>query len=143
MVNAQALLPDGPYNLWREGEQERPLNWIVGSFAEFAHLPKFLDIEAIRRTMLDGVRDGLFVMRLTRPDRSIRTFWCEEPEAALLRDPTLTVVLSEYAELCDVPAPLLGSPHPRALEERLVQCCRRHRTVLGRSVNFYTDRNCG
>jgi len=114
-VNAQALLPDGPYNLWREGEQERPLNWIVGSFAEFAHLPKFLDIEAIRRTMLDGVRDGLFVMRLTRPDRSIRTFWCEEPEAALLRDPTLTVVLSEYAELCDVPAPLLGSGRIREL----------------------------
>lgn len=107
-VNAQALLPGGPYNLWREGENERPLNWIVGSFAEFAHLPKFLDIDAIRRTMLDGVRDGLFVMRLTRPDRSVRTFWCEEPEAALLREPTLTVVLSEYAELSEIPAPLLA-----------------------------------
>jgi hypothetical protein len=107
-VNAQALLPGGPYSLWREGETERPLNWIVGAFAEFAHLPKFLDIDAIRRTMLDGVRDGLFVMRVTRPDRSVRTFWCEEPDASLLREPTLSVVLSEHAELSEIPSPLLA-----------------------------------
>ncbi|MGH7707846.1 MAG: hypothetical protein ACREM6_07965 [Vulcanimicrobiaceae bacterium] len=114
-VNAQALLPGGPYNLWHEGEHERPLNWIVGSFAEFAHLPKFLDIDAIRRTMLDGVRDGLFVMRLTRPDRSVRTFWCEEPDAALLREPTLTVVLSGSAELSEIPASLLTPGRMREL----------------------------
>ncbi len=114
-VNAQALLPGGPYNLWHEGEHERPLTWIVGSFAEFPHLPKFLDIDAIRRTMLAGVRDGLFAMRLTRPDRSIRTFWCEEPEAALLREPTLAVVLSEYVELSEIPVSLLAPGRIREL----------------------------
>lgn len=110
-VNAQALLPGGPYNLWRDGETERPLNWIVGAFAELPHLPKFLDVDSIRKTMLDGVRSGLFAMQLTRPDRSIRSFWCEEPEAALLREPALSVVLSENATLTAIPVNILAPGH--------------------------------
>jgi hypothetical protein len=130
-VNAQALLPGGPYNLWREGESERPLSWIVGAFAEFAHLPKFLDIDAIRRTMLDGVRDGLFVMQLTRPDRTSRTFWCEEPEAILLREPTLSVVLSEHATLTGIPASLL-SPG------RIPEIWQEGSTDVGRVIEFFS-----
>src|SRR6266852_3323953 len=73
-VSAEALLPGGPYDLWREGETAHRMKDLVEAFAQFSQLPKMLNRQAIQDTLLDGCRDGLFVFRLSRPDHSFRTF---------------------------------------------------------------------
>lgn len=101
-VSAEALLPGGPYNLWREGETARRVKDLVGAFAQFPHLPKMLQRREILATLIQGVRDGIFVLRLVRPDRSVRTIWRQEPADGDLKDPALEVVLPEAATLSDL-----------------------------------------
>lgn len=106
-INAEALLPEGPYNLWREGEQSRLAKDLVGAFAQLPHLPKMLRRKDIVETLSLGAKQGLFVLRLTRPDRSVRTIWRQEPSEVDLKDPGLEVVLPEHAELVEIPPDLL------------------------------------
>jgi hypothetical protein len=106
-VSAGALLPGGPYDLWRAGESARRLKDLVESFAQFSQLPKMLNRKAIQETLLDGCREGLFVFRLARPDHTYRTFWREVPDELALRDPALEVVLPEAAELASLSPALL------------------------------------
>ena len=106
-VTAGALLPDGPYDLWRAGETAHRLKDLIEAFAQFAQLPKMLNRKAILDTLLDGCRAGLFVFRQSRPDHSFRTFWHETPDETALRDPALEVVLPEAAALDSVPPALL------------------------------------
>ncbi len=106
-VEAGALMPGGPYDLWVEDEESRRFQDLVGAFAQFPHLPKMLKTDEILETLIQGARDGLFVLRLVRPDRSIRTFWMEEPDEAARKDPGLEVVLPESAQLASIPPELL------------------------------------
>lgn len=106
-VSAEALLPGGPYDLWREGETTRRLKDLVEAFAQFSQLPKMLNRKAILDTLLDGCRAGLFVFRLTRPDHSFRTFWHEQPDDVALKDLALEVVLPEAATLASLSPSLL------------------------------------
>jgi hypothetical protein len=107
-VNAEALLPDGPYDLWRPGEPSRRLKDLVGAFAQFPQLPKMLNRKAILDTLVDGCKEGLFVLRLARPDKSVRTFWRQSPDEVALKEPGLEVVLPENAEICDLNSTLLA-----------------------------------
>lgn len=102
-VTAEALLPEGPYDLWRPGEDSQRFKTLVGAFAERPHLPKMLNRKAILDTLVAGCVDGTFVLRLTRPDKSIRTFWRESPDEAALKDPSLEVVLPGKAQLTEIP----------------------------------------
>jgi len=113
-VSADALLPGGPYDLWREGETARRLKDLVGAFAQFSQLPKMLNRKAILDTLLDGCRNGVFVLRLPRPDHTFKTFWHEEPDESVIGDPGLEVVLSQSAKLSELPSKLLS---PGALPE--------------------------
>ncbi len=106
-VTAEALLPGGPYDLWREGEDSRWVKDLVGAFAQMPHLPKMLNPQAVYDTVAAGCRQGVFVLRLQRPDRSVRTFWLQEPEEAVLRDPALEAVLPAKAVLAEIPPDLL------------------------------------
>ena len=106
-ISADALLPGGPYDLWREGETSRRLKDLVGAFAEFYRLPKMLNRKAILDTLVDGCRKGTFVLRLVRPDRSVRSFWREQPDEIALKDPGLEVVLPEAASLTELTPALL------------------------------------
>ena len=106
-VSAEALMPDGPYDLWREGETSRRLKDLVGAFALSPRLPKMLNTKAILDTLVLGCKEGQFVLRVARPDRSVRTFWRQEPDDAALKDPSLEVVLPEATELSEVPADLM------------------------------------
>ncbi len=106
-VTAEALLPGGPYDLWREGETARRMKDLLEAFAQFSQLPKMLNRQAIRDTLLDGCRDGLFVFRLSRPDHSFRTFWREVPDEVALKDLALEVVLPEAATLASLSPALL------------------------------------
>ncbi|MBI4318932.1 MAG: hypothetical protein HY675_10605 [Chloroflexi bacterium] len=105
-VTAEALLPDGPYDLWR-GETARRVKDLVGAFAEQARLPKMLNRKAILDTLVAGCAAGAFVMRVTRPDRSTRTFWRETPDDVALKDPSLELVLPEAAAITDLAPSLL------------------------------------
>ena len=106
-VSAEALMPDKPYDLWREGETSRRLKDLVGAFALSPQLPKMLNTKAILDTLVLGCKEGQFVLRVARPDRSVRTFWRQEPDDAALKDPSLEVVLPEATELSEVPADLM------------------------------------
>ena len=106
-VTAEALLPGGPYELWRDDETSRRVKDLVGAFAQFPHLPKMLNRQAILDTLLNGCVQGTFVLQLIRPDRSVRTFWRERPDENALKDPGLEVILPQAAELSSLSYDLL------------------------------------
>jgi len=107
-ISAEALLPEGPYDLWQDGETARRAKDLITAFAQFPHLPKMLDRAAITSTIANGCREGLLVLRLRRPDGSIRTFWREDPDDVALSDPGLEVVLPGAAELTGLPPSLMA-----------------------------------
>lgn len=109
-ITAEALLPDGPYNLWRPDETSRRVKDLAGSFAQLPHLPKMLKASAILDTLVDGCEQGTFVLRLPRPDGSSRTWWRSRPDENALNDPALELVLPADAVLADL-APALLAPH--------------------------------
>jgi hypothetical protein len=107
-ISYEALLPEGPYDLWRSGETARRVKDLVGAFAQFPHLPKMLNRQAILDTLVQGCVEGQFVLRLTRPDRSTRTIWRRAPDEADLKNTTMEVVLPESAELSEIEPALLA-----------------------------------
>lgn len=113
-ISADALLPEGPYDLWRAGEACRRVKDIVGAFAQFPHLPKMLNRQAIVDTVVLGCREGSFVLRATRPDRTVRTLWRQDPDEADLKDAGLEIALPEAATLSELSPALLV---PGALPE--------------------------
>ena len=113
-VDAAALLPDGPYDLWRDGDDARFVKGLADSFARYPRLPKVLNPRVLLDTVLQGVERGLLVARLARPDASVRTWWRETVDPESRADPQLEVVLPEKAELSRLSEDLLA---PGALPE--------------------------
>jgi hypothetical protein len=107
-IAAEALLPDGPYNLWRLGETSRRVRDLAGAFAQLPHLPKMLKASAILDTLADGCEKGIFVLQLTRPDGTYRTWWMSRPDENALTDPALELVLPEAGELNEISPGLLA-----------------------------------
>ena len=101
-VSYEALLPEGPYDLWRSGETSRRVKDLVGAFAQFPHLLKMLNRQAILDTLVLGCCEGQFVLRVTRPDRSTRTIWRQRSDEADLKNTTMEVMLPESAELSEI-----------------------------------------
>ena len=107
-VDAAALLPDGPYDLWREGEEARFVKDLAGAFARHPRLPKVLNPKVLLDTVLQGVERGLLVARLARPDGSARSWWHEVVDPDSRNDPQLEAVLPEKAALSRLPEELLA-----------------------------------
>jgi len=107
-ISPEALLPEGPYNLWRPGETSRRASDLISAFAQFPHLPKMLRQKDIIDTLFLGCQHGYFVLKLTRPDQSMRTVWHEQATEADLKERSLEVVLPEAAELTDLSCSLLA-----------------------------------
>ncbi|HEV2238328.1 MAG TPA: hypothetical protein VGR57_16825, partial [Ktedonobacterales bacterium] len=108
-ITAEALLPGGPYDLWRAGEPTRRVKDLVGAFAANPALPRVLNSRAVLETLVAGCREGTFVLQAPRPDRTYRTFWREEVDATALADPALEAALPEQATLTSL-APHLLAP---------------------------------
>ncbi len=106
-VDAEALLPEGPYDLWRDDEPSRLVKDLAGAFARYPHLPKMLKPAVVRETMLQGVERGLLAARLPRPDGSHRTWWREPVDAESSHDQALEVLLPGGAELARLAPELL------------------------------------
>jgi hypothetical protein len=114
-VSADALLPGGPYDLWQQGQTSKRIKDMAGAFAQVPKLPKMLRRGEILETLLDGARQGFFVLRQMRPDKSFRTIWRQDVSADdIEKDPSWEVVLPESAQLEEIPASLLT---PEALPE--------------------------
>ena len=112
-IAVESLLPGHPYGLWRPEERTRRLSDIVDAFARQPRLPRMLRREQIVDTVVAGVRDGLLVARLRRPDGSARTWWRATPDDAALADKEFELELPGTATLASLdPAILL----PRATE---------------------------
>ena len=107
-ISAEALAPDGPYDLWREGETSRRVKDLVGAFAQNPALPKMLRQKEILNTILHGVESGVWVAQITRPDRSHRTFWRGPIDEPALQDPGLEIFLPEAATLSELAPELLA-----------------------------------
>ncbi|HBA39938.1 MAG TPA: hypothetical protein DCZ05_09410 [Deltaproteobacteria bacterium] len=107
-ITAEALLSEGPYNLWRPGETSRRVKDLAGAFAQLPHLPKMLKASAILDTLAAGCEKGTFVLRLTRPDGTSRTWWMSRPDETALNDSALELVLPGGAELSEVSPALLA-----------------------------------
>ena len=107
-VDAEALLPDGPYDLWRDGEDARFVKDLAGAFARDPRLPKMLNARILLDTVLQGVERGLLVARLKRPDGTDRTWWRQTVDQEAATDPMIEAVLPEKAELAALPERLLA-----------------------------------
>lgn len=107
-INAEALLPGGPYDLWRPDEPARRVKDLAGAFAEQPRLPKMIRRQEIFDTIDRGVRDGLFVARLVRPDGSARTWWRAPIDEASRGEPALEVALPAAATLSDLDPDVLS-----------------------------------
>lgn len=107
-INAEALLPGGPYDLWRADEPARRVKDLAGAFAEQPRLPKMVRRREILDTIDRGVRDGLFVASLPRPDGSSRTWWPTPIDEAARGEPALEVVLPDAATLADLDPDVLS-----------------------------------
>jgi hypothetical protein len=108
-VSADALLPGGPYDLWQEGQTSRRVKDLLGAFAQVPKLPKMLRRGEILATLVEGARQGFFVLRQMRPDKSFRTIWRQDISVEEVeKDPTWEVVLPEAAQLEEIAASLLA-----------------------------------
>ena len=128
-INAEALLPGGPFDLWRGDEDARFVKDLANAFARDPRLPKMLNAGVVLDTILQGVERGLFVARLARPDGSGRTWWREPVGDETRHDPTLEVVLPQRATLSNLPSTLLAPDALPALWEDgrfTLACARRY-----------------
>ena len=107
-ISSEALLPGGPYDLWRDGESSRRVKDLVGAFAQNPKLPKMLRQKEILDTVVQGVKDGIWVASLIRPDRTVKTFWHTDIDDQALKDPALEVFLPEAATLSEIDPILLS-----------------------------------
>lgn len=107
-ITPETILPEGPYDLWREDEEERRVAHITEAFAQQPKLPKMLNPEGIYDTIALGCEQGTFVLKLPRPDGSVRTEWRTRPDDSILHDEALRAVLPKHAELTSLDHSLLS-----------------------------------
>ena len=107
-ISAEAMLPDGPYELWRKDEPARRVRDLVGAFAQDPKLPKMLRHKEILDTILQGIEAGIWVGRTVRPDKTGKTFWRTRVEDTVLSDTSLEVWLPQSAKLSDLNPALLA-----------------------------------
>ena len=108
-ISSEAMMPGGPYDLWREGENSRRVKDLIDAFAQFSKLPKMLRRKELLDTVMQGILSGIWVAQLTRPDRTTKTYWRTSVDEHVFGDPGLEVFLPQAAALSDVPPALLGS----------------------------------
>jgi hypothetical protein len=107
-ISADAMLPGGPYDLWRADEPSRRVKDLLGAFAQNPKLPKMLRQKEILDTIEQGVRDGIFVAALTRPDKSVRTFWRTDIDESSRKQPALELLLPEKGVLSELSSNVLA-----------------------------------
>jgi hypothetical protein len=106
-LNEESLLPGAPYEIWKEGDTAHRAQELYSSFAKYPELPRIPKRSNFYDTLSKGCQTGLMVLRLARPDQSIRTWWLTTPEPEVLKDKELELVLPKAAELTEINSDLL------------------------------------
>lgn len=133
-ISPEALLPDGPYNLWRERETARLVKDLSSSFAQLPHLPKMLKAQAVLDTLVEGCLQGAFVLRLSRPDGSYRTWWYEQPDDDAMADSELELVLPNAAEIQEINFNLI-------LPNKLPELWQENTVTVEDLINYFNGKN--
>lgn len=107
-MNPEALLPGGEFQVWHEDDPSRRVADLVSVFSQTPALPKIVRPSDVYETIAKGAEDGMLVLRLRRPDGSVRTWWHERCEPATMKDRELEAWLPEKARLTSLPAALLA-----------------------------------
>ena len=133
-INAEALLPGGPYALWHEDDASRRVKDLASAFAENPRLPKMLRSQEILSTIDRGVQDGFFVASLPRPDRTVKTWWRTPVPEAARTEPALELLLPSGAALFRHRSECSRQGRPAGtLDRRCDHCRSRRRLLLGRA----------
>lgn len=98
-VNAQAILPGGPYKLWPDGADKLRLAAIYRAFSQYPYLPRLLKAKNIIDTAAAACEAGFLALALPRPDGSARVWWKSRPDESALRDAELELWLPQSARL--------------------------------------------
>ena len=106
-LDPELLLPGSYFELWGPDEKSKKVKDLVSAFAQFPRLPRLLRPRALRDTLVRGVQEGKFVLRLVRDDGSTRTFWMIPPDEDTLARPQLEVLPAHAAELANLEPELL------------------------------------
>jgi len=106
-LDPELLLPGSYLELWAAGEQSKRVKDLIAAFAQFPRLPRLLRPQVMYDTLVRGVINGTFVLRLVRSDGSVRTIWRTHPTEDDLARAELEVVPPAYAELHDLEPALL------------------------------------
>ena len=107
-ISSEAMMPGGPYDLWRADEPSRRVGDLVGAFAQNAKLPKMLRRKEILDTVAQGIKGGIWVARTERPDRTTRTYWRTTIDENVRTDQSLEVFLPAAATLSHLDYRLLS-----------------------------------
>jgi hypothetical protein len=87
--------------------------------------------QAILDTLAEGCTQGSFVLRLTRPDGSVRTWWRTRADEPAMNDPALELVLPAAAELAELPYQLL-------LPRTLPDLWKRDEVTVQAALDYFT-----
>lgn len=109
-LNPGAILPGAPYSPWQEGEDRRPVRYLLDAYASRPSLPKILRPDALKNTIIEACQRGLIVLHDTRSDESNRTYWRSRPEDRIIEEEesNLEAVLPGSASLTTISASLLA-----------------------------------
>ena len=113
-LDPDLLVPDSPFELWRDDETSKPVQGLYRMFASLPRLPRLLGRKVFVETLQRGVREGRIVLRSVRPDGSQHTYWRESPPDEDLSNRDLEIVPIEHAELHNLSPDLL---RPEGLPE--------------------------
>ncbi len=112
-VDPAELLPGSGMGLWKDEPAKRVPEFAT-PFYQFSRLPRLLRPEVITESVRAGVRDGVFCLRLPRPDGTAELLWRTEPNDAHLQRADAEVVPLQHATLEHVRPELLGPGGLRA-----------------------------
>jgi len=74
-INAETLLPGGPFSKWPSSEPSVKVKDIYGSFGRYPDMPKLVNRQVVINTIEDGVRQGLVALRYAPPAGGEEWFW--------------------------------------------------------------------
>jgi hypothetical protein len=75
MINAETLLPGGPFSKWPPSEPSVKAKEFYGSFGRYPDMPKLVNRQVVVNTIEDAVRRGLVALRYTPPGGGEEWFW--------------------------------------------------------------------
>ncbi len=111
VLDPELLTPESYFDLWGDRQTEKPAQVLYSMFGSMPRLPRLLNWQVFVDTLRRGVAEGRIVLRIVRPDTSLKTYWREPPPAADTDADDfwkkVEIVPIEHAELHNLSAELL------------------------------------